>query len=103
MHSRSTIIASCLVDSTSFLCRHLFVSLVTGILKGYDPLLNLVLDDTKEYLRDPFDPYKITDESRSLGFTVARGTAVMMVAPVDGAMEIANPFLQQEEEQQPLI
>ena len=33
---------------------------MTGILKGYDPLLNLVLDETKEWLRDPFDPYKIT-------------------------------------------
>ncbi|XP_078328520.1 U6 snRNA-associated Sm-like protein LSm7 isoform X2 [Crassostrea virginica] len=28
-----------------------------GVLKGYDPLLNLVLDDTTEYLRDPDDPY----------------------------------------------
>ena len=33
---------------------------VTGVLKGFDPLLNLVLDETKEWLRDPFDPYKIT-------------------------------------------
>ena len=33
---------------------------VTGVLKGYDPLLNLVLDETKEWLRDPFDPYTIT-------------------------------------------
>ena len=33
---------------------------VTGVLKGYDPLMNLVLDETKEWLRDPFDPYKLT-------------------------------------------
>lgn len=24
-----------------------------GVLKGFDPLLNLVLDNTTEYLRDP--------------------------------------------------
>jgi U6 snRNA-associated Sm-like protein LSm7 len=81
----------CVGDSVS--------SLVTGTLKGYDPLLNLVLDDTKEFIRDAFDPYKLTAATRTLGLTVARGTAVMMVCPVDGTMEIANPFLQQEEEQ----
>ena len=36
------------------------VCAVTGVLKGYDPLMNLVLDETKEWLRDPFDPYKLT-------------------------------------------
>lgn len=76
---------------------------VTGILKGYDPLLNLVLDETREFIRDPFDPYKITDATRALGLTVARGTAVIMVCPVDGTLEIANPFLQQEEQQAPVI
>jgi len=66
---------------------------VTGVLKGYDQLVNIVLDDTVEYLRDPLDPYKITDKTRNLGLTVARGTAVMLVAPTDGTQEIANPFL----------
>jgi len=70
---------------------------VTGILKGYDPLLNLVLDECVESLRDPFDPYKTSGETRSLGLVVARGTAVMMVAPMDGTMEIANPFIQAAE------
>ena len=32
----------------------------SGLLKGYDPLLNIVLDDTIEYLRDPDDAYKLT-------------------------------------------
>ena len=36
-----------------------------GTLKGYDPLLNIVIDDTIEYLRDPDDPYKLT-QARSL-------------------------------------
>jgi len=30
---------------------YLFNGIVTGILKGYDALMNLVLDDTVEYLR----------------------------------------------------
>ena len=76
---------------------------MTGILKGYDPLINLVLDDTKEFIRDPFDPYKLTEQTRTLGLTVARGTAVMMVCPVDGTVEIANPFLQQADEPAPVI
>ncbi|KAI6207451.1 Sm domain-containing protein [Aphelenchoides besseyi] len=63
----------------------------TGILKGYDALLNLVLDDTQEFLRDPDDLLKITDETRSLGLVVARGTAVTVIAPNEGVEQIANP------------
>ena len=92
---------------------------VVGGLKGYDALLNLVrappsraparpaacpaamapvqvLDETKEFLKDPDDPYKLLDETRSLGLTVSRGTSVMLVCPTDGFEEIANPFLQDE-------
>ena len=95
---------------------------VTGNLKGYDQLLNLVLDDTHEFLRgawpsaaplccthavahtwtrltprrraasDPDDPLRVTDATRPLGLVVLRGTAVMVVAPTDGTEEIANPF-----------
>ncbi|CAG5108915.1 Similar to Lsm7: U6 snRNA-associated Sm-like protein LSm7 (Mus musculus) [Cotesia congregata] len=43
-----------------------------GILKGYDPLLNLVLDNTTEYLRDPDDPYKLNQDTRMLGLVVCR-------------------------------
>ncbi|KAG2499155.1 hypothetical protein HYH03_002737 [Edaphochlamys debaryana] len=66
---------------------------VQGILKGYDQLLNLVLDEAVEYLRDPEDPLSVTDETRTLGLLVCRGTAVMLVAPSTGMEEIANPFL----------
>ena len=48
------------------------------MLKGYDALLNLVLDDTKEFLKDPDDPYRLLDETRTLGLTVNRGTSVML-------------------------
>nr|GMD74128.1 sm-like protein LSM7 [Ipomoea batatas]GMD75757.1 sm-like protein LSM7 [Ipomoea batatas] len=73
---------------------------VVGTLKGYDQLLNLVLDEAIEYLRDSDDPLKTTDQTRRLGLivcyalSVCRGTAVMLVAPTDGTDEIANPFLQ---------
>ncbi|KAJ7982188.1 Small nuclear ribonucleoprotein family protein [Quillaja saponaria] len=67
---------------------------VTGTLKGYDQLLNLVLDEAVEFLRDPDDPLKTTDQTRHLGLIVCRGTAVMLVSPTDGTDEIANPFLQ---------
>uniref|UniRef100_A0A5B6ZKW5 Putative U6 snRNA-associated Sm-like protein LSm7 n=1 Tax=Davidia involucrata TaxID=16924 RepID=A0A5B6ZKW5_DAVIN len=54
---------------------------VTGTLKGYDQLLNLVLDEAIEFLRDPDDPLKTTDQTRRLGLIVCRGTAVMLVSP----------------------
>ncbi|KAH7544779.1 hypothetical protein FEM48_Zijuj01G0022400 [Ziziphus jujuba var. spinosa] len=84
---------------------------VTGTLKGYDQLLNLVLDEAVEFLRDPDDPLKTTDQTRRLGlivwvflvfpfallvYEVCRGTAVMLVSPTDGTDEIANPFVQPE-------
>eukprot|EP01095_Lingulamoeba_sp_RSL-Kostka_P006164 TRINITY_DN1913_c0_g1_i1.p1 TRINITY_DN1913_c0_g1~~TRINITY_DN1913_c0_g1_i1.p1 ORF type:complete len:127 (-),score=54.79 TRINITY_DN1913_c0_g1_i1:232-591(-) len=85
---------------------------VTGILKGYDQLLNLVLDDTIEYLQGPDgeDPLiRIAGENneneviendnykRKLGLMVARGHSVMVFSPIDGTEEIPNPFAQQQE------
>ena len=64
------------------------------MLRGYDQLVNIVLDETEEFLRgfvtslsqsyvkeqknhmiratDPEDPYKILDEKRPLGLVVCR-------------------------------
>lgn len=39
------------------------------------------------------DPLRLTEETRSLGLIVCRGTSVMTVAPRDGTSEIENPFL----------
>ncbi|UYV61675.1 LSM7 [Cordylochernes scorpioides] len=77
----------------------------TGILKGFDPLINLVLDNTTEYLRvravverddcwctDPDDPFKLTEDTRYLGLVVCRGTTVVVICPVDSMEAIANPF-----------
>ena len=71
---------------------------VTGTLQGFDALVNLVLDDTVEYLRDPADPYKLTDKTRHLGLIVCRGPSVSIISPVDGTEEIANPFGAPEDE-----
>uniref|UniRef100_A0A8D8LM72 U6 snRNA-associated Sm-like protein LSm7 n=1 Tax=Cacopsylla melanoneura TaxID=428564 RepID=A0A8D8LM72_9HEMI len=68
----------------------------SGVLKGFDPLLNLVLDNTTEYLRDPDDPFKLTDDTRLLGLVVCRGTSVVLICPVEGTEAIPNPFIPQD-------
>ncbi|KAL2269394.1 hypothetical protein VTJ83DRAFT_1578 [Remersonia thermophila] len=67
---------------------------VTGVLKGYDALMNLVLDDVEETLRDD----EGNEVTRPLGLVVVRGTLLVMLSPVDGSEVIANPFLQAQEE-----
>ncbi|KAI9860898.1 MAG: Sm-like protein lsm7 [Trichoglossum hirsutum] len=64
-----------------------------GTLKGFDQLMNLVLDDVRELTRDD----EGNESSRSLGLVVARGTLLVLISPVDGSEEIANPFGQQED------
>ena len=89
------------------------LTVVNGLLKGYDALMNLVLDEVQEVLRGIDSPastpamcmlmsFEPTDDegntsSRSLGLVVARGTLLVLVSPVDGSEEIANPFVQAEE------
>ncbi|KAF4924393.1 U6 snRNA-associated Sm-like protein LSm7 [Colletotrichum viniferum] len=67
---------------------------VTGTLKGYDALMNLVLDEVQEVMRD--EEGNVT--TRSLGLVVARGTLLVLVSPVDGSESIANPFAQPEDD-----
>jgi len=52
-----------------------------------------MLDDVKEVMRDD----EGNESSRSLGLIVARGTLLVLISPVDGSEEIANPFAQEEE------
>jgi U6 snRNA-associated Sm-like protein LSm7 len=91
------------------------------VLKGYDALMNLVLDEVEELLRGalPYLPIRPTcwspsapltdlmffsadDEgnemTRPLGLVVVRGTLLVVISPVDGSEVIENPFLQAEEE-----
>ncbi|KAK9461837.1 uncharacterized protein V1516DRAFT_622094 [Lipomyces oligophaga] len=72
---------------------------ITGVLKGYDQLMNLVLDDVVEHLRGTIgeDGSPPEDQTRSLGLVVTRGTLLVSLSPVDGGEEIANPFLPAEE------
>lgn len=70
---------------------------VVGILKGYDQLMNLVLEDCEETLRDPEDENVLLDKTRKLGTVVARGPLLQSIAPKDGNEVIANPFVNADE------
>ncbi|CCD23479.1 Sm-like protein LSM7 NDAI_0B04440 [Naumovozyma dairenensis CBS 421] len=62
--------------------------IVTGILKGYDQLMNLVLDETIDYLKNPDDEIgtaSLKNKSRSLGLTVVRGPLLVSLSPIDGS------------------
>ncbi|TEB33702.1 U6 snRNA-associated Sm-like protein LSm7 [Coprinellus micaceus] len=63
---------------------------VVGVLKGFDQLLNLVLDDVEE------DVSASNPTKRSLGLVVLRGPTITLLSPLDGFEEIANPFLAEE-------
>ena len=69
---------------------------VDGLLKGFDKLDNLVLDECVEFLRDPNDLTIVTEQTRKLGLVVCRGIQVSLIAPSDGIEEIANPFTVEE-------
>ncbi|EER26791.1 Sm-like protein lsm7 [Coccidioides posadasii str. Silveira] len=87
-----------ILDLTKYMDKEVHVKFsggreVTGTLKGYDQLMNLVLDEVKETMRDD----EGNETTRSLGLIVARGTLLVLISPADGSEEIANPFVQQEE------
>ncbi|PHH82710.1 hypothetical protein CDD82_5065 [Ophiocordyceps australis] len=65
---------------------------VRGTLKGYDALMNLVLENVDETVRDENG----NESTRSLGLVVARGTLLVVITPVDGSGPIDNPFAQPE-------
>ena len=68
----------------------------TGVLKGHDPVPNLVLDECVEHLRDPEDLYVLTGEQREIGLLLLRGTSLVAVGPEDGLESISNPFVTEE-------
>lgn len=55
---------------------------VFGTLKGFDQLMNLVMDQVVESLRD--EDGNVTDKTRELGLVVLRGTALTVINPADG-------------------
>ena len=74
---------------------------VVGVLKGADPICNLVLDDTVEFMRNGDDPSQLSEETRQLGILIARGPTVMAICKEEGfEMAIENPYAQVEGEAQ---
>ncbi|ODV62766.1 Sm-like protein LSM7, partial [Ascoidea rubescens DSM 1968] len=66
---------------------------IIGVLKGYDQLMNLVLDNVEESLRDPDDDTVLTEKKRQLnGLVVVRSPLLLTVSPVEGSEVIENPF-----------
>jgi small nuclear ribonucleoprotein (snRNP)-like protein len=53
---------------------------VTGILKGFDLLQNLVLDSC------------VDETGRNLGLVVCRGPGIVTINPMEGFQSIDNPF-----------
>ncbi|CAH8444243.1 unnamed protein product [Schistosoma turkestanicum] len=50
-----------------------------GILKGCDNLQNMVIDCTTEFLRDPDDPHRLTEDTRELGLVVCSSSPVVKI------------------------
>jgi U6 snRNA-associated Sm-like protein LSm7 len=76
---------------------------VTGILKGFDQLLNLVLDQVDEepsgswffaaqHPSHSFFIIEFQQRPRQLGLAVIRGPTVTLISPAEGFEEIADPF-----------
>lgn len=49
--------------------------IVTGVLRGFDPFMNLVLDEAYEITRNT--------EKRPIGMVVARGNSVVMIEALE--------------------
>ena len=82
---------------------------MSGVLKGFDQLLNLVMDECVETIKSrdvraqaaarvrawvEFEEQEVT---RDLGLIVCRGPTVLLIAPADGSEEIENPFVSPDE------
>ncbi|XP_049850425.1 uncharacterized protein LOC126322598 [Schistocerca gregaria] len=66
---------------------------VRGILRGFDPLVNLVLDECVEYLHDQREDGTFGEATRKLGRVLCRGLVVMCISPVEGFEQLTkNPF-----------
>ncbi|TKA75583.1 hypothetical protein B0A49_02965 [Cryomyces minteri] len=88
-----------ILDLTKYVDKEIVVKFnggreVTGVLKGYDGLMNLVLDEVRETLQDEDE----NTTTRFLGLLVARGTLLVAISPVDGSEEIRNPFLEDDDD-----
>ncbi|CAF0770973.1 unnamed protein product [Didymodactylos carnosus] len=48
---------------------------VVGVLRGFDPFMNLVIDEAQEHTKN--------GEKRPIGMVVARGNSVVMIEALD--------------------
>jgi len=92
-----------ILDLSQYIGKEIYVKFnggreVKGILRGSDALVNLVLDNCIEYLRDPDDLYKKSNATRQLGLVVCKGSTVLCTYPVEGTEEVANPFEDADEQ-----
>ena len=60
-------------------------------------LLRFLLNLKQRLTRQPDEEGNTS--TRSLGLLVARGTLLVLIAPVDGSEEIENPFVQAEDDE----
>lgn len=60
----------------------------------------LVIDECTEYLRDPEDAFKVTENTRKLGLVVCRGPQVSLISPTEGLEQIENPFEEDDDEEE---
>lgn len=65
---------------------------IVGVLKGFDQLMNLVLEDVVETLRDPEDESFLTDKTRQLGTVIVRGPQMLSLSPLDGCESFTPNF-----------
>lgn len=87
---------------------------IVGVLKGFDQLMNLVLEEVEETLRgmyninvvdciesidhtnnlDPEEENLLTKNTRHFRQVVVRGPSLLTISPLDGSEVIDNPFAQ---------
>lgn len=67
---------------------------MSGILRGFDAIFNLVLENATEYLKEfEWECDKMRENTRELGIVVCQGTRVIVISPKNGYEPIQNPFV----------
>jgi U6 snRNA-associated Sm-like protein LSm7 len=82
------------IDLTSYVDKKVSVQFVggrqvSGVLKGADPICNLVLDSAVEHLEQGGE--------RAFGIMIARGTSVQAIMETESLKSIENPYAAQAE------